>query len=93
MLHYLADAIPLPDLSDGLCVGCDYPDAWHADIHRQAKARRVAKHICTMCPAVGRCRDYALKNDETLTGIWGALTEKERAKIRARQKTKETDDD
>lgn len=47
----------------------------------QAKRHDQAKAICAMCPVLEQCREHALKNDERF-GIWGGLTEKERAAIK-----------
>jgi WhiB family redox-sensing transcriptional regulator len=46
----------------------------------RARARRIsrAKTICAGCPALNDCRDYAMSAGETW-GIWGGLTEDERA--------------
>lgn len=40
-----------------------------------------AKKICSTCPLVNRCFEYALTNNEY--GVWGNSTEKERAELRA----------
>lgn len=39
-----------------------------------------AKSICAGCPALSRCRDYAVTNEEF--GIWGGTTPAERNKLR-----------
>lgn len=43
---------------------------------------RIAKDICTRCPYVEECLEWALSHNEI--GIWGATTEKERQLIRRR---------
>jgi WhiB family redox-sensing transcriptional regulator len=42
-----------------------------------------AKLICSGCPVIDQCRDYAINNPETLTGIWGGQSAIERRKERA----------
>ncbi|MFC8448189.1 WhiB family transcriptional regulator [Kitasatospora sp. NPDC057223] len=44
---------------------------------REAAARRV----CARCPVREACADFALRSHETY-GVWGGLTEKERARGR-----------
>jgi len=90
MLHYIAShAVPMPDLSEGLCVGSKSADDWHADMHREAQLRRRAKAICLGCPVMSACQEYALL-DHTVAGTWGALTEQERIRIRAAKIVAET---
>ena len=38
----------------------------------------TAKRICAACPVRSECLDHAIKNDERF-GIWGGMTQKERA--------------
>lgn len=49
---------------------------------RRSKIRREAraKAICARCPVMQLCRDHALRVEEPW-GIWGALTEDERAEL------------
>jgi hypothetical protein len=87
MMHYLADAVPIPDMPEGTCVGTDFPDAWHADIHRESKARRVATYLCHQCVEIRKCGGYALRpENEDITGVWGGMSEKDRIEIRAGRK-------
>lgn len=46
------------------------------------KRRREAacKAICTWCPVVGECFDWAMAHDEM--GVWGATTDEERRALR-----------
>ncbi|PZU01555.1 MAG: hypothetical protein DI630_12075 [Gordonia sp. (in: high G+C Gram-positive bacteria)] len=39
-----------------------------------------AKQICSDCPVLHHCRDYALQAPEAY-GIWGAMTPQERARV------------
>lgn len=45
-----------------------------------------AKQICARCPALLQCRDWALKTGQE-AGIWGGMTESERRKERAKQRS------
>jgi WhiB family transcriptional regulator, redox-sensing transcriptional regulator len=52
---------------------------------RGQRLRRMelqAKRICSNCPVLTSCRDYALRAPEAY-GIWGALTPRERAHLLA----------
>lgn len=53
---------------------------------RRDKRRREqrAKEICTECPVLFPCRDYAVSINEPY-GIWGGLTESERRQVVAGQ--------
>ncbi|MFI6516848.1 WhiB family transcriptional regulator [Spirillospora sp. NPDC050679] len=42
-----------------------------------------AKNICTACPVRTACLDHALA-DDSLEGVWGATTERERTAMRLR---------
>jgi len=82
MLHYIASQTgPMPDLSDGACVGSKTADDWHADQHRDARLRKEAQNICLTCPVMAACRDYAMANP-SLSGTWGGLTEQDRERMR-----------
>jgi WhiB family redox-sensing transcriptional regulator len=41
----------------------------------------AAKAICSRCPVVGACRDWALRSGE-IAGIWGGTTPAERRLLR-----------
>ena len=47
----------------------------------KADERRAVK-VCTSCPIKNFCADYAIKN-EIVDGVWGGLTEADRARIRS----------
>ncbi len=44
-------------------------------------ATKAAKRICATCPVMVECRAWALA-DDTLEGVAGGLTQKERAQLR-----------
>jgi WhiB family redox-sensing transcriptional regulator len=52
------------------------------DETEQARAAReaAAKAVCSDCPVVSDCGDFALGR-RAKTGIWGALTERERENL------------
>jgi WhiB family transcriptional regulator, redox-sensing transcriptional regulator len=86
LLYYLSARPPLPDLSEGLCVGSETADDWHADMHRDLPSREKARVICQQCPVINECREYAL-SDPAVLGTWGGLTEAERWHIRRSRST------
>lgn len=51
----------------------------------RADRERAAKSVCAACPVRLPCLDYALAYGET-HGIWGGLTEEERATERRRRR-------
>lgn len=46
-----------------------------------------AKAVCGRCPVIDACAEWAFENDERW-GIWGGLTEDERARMRRRAERK-----
>ncbi|WP_163509768.1 WhiB family transcriptional regulator [Fodinicola acaciae] len=62
------------------------PDAFFHPIGERdpARSRRTAraKALCTRCPVLRRCREYALSTREPY-GIWGGLDEHEREQLLA----------
>jgi WhiB family redox-sensing transcriptional regulator len=50
---------------------------------RDAREAR-AKAICARCPVIGPCAAYAVQHDERY-GVWGGLSERERAALRLRR--------
>lgn len=67
----------------GLCNTLDPEVFFHPEGERGAPRRRrveQAKAICSQCPVIQECREYALNNHEPY-GVWGGLSEEERADI------------
>lgn len=67
-------------------------DPWFPEKGRSASYNaRVAKAICNgedglpECPVKYQCREYALQRNEKF-GIWGGMSEQERARIRRNRK-------
>ncbi|WP_420120076.1 WhiB family transcriptional regulator [Nakamurella sp.] len=63
------------------CRGQDVELFYHpAGERRRLKARRIdrAKQICRSCPVIADCAAWALRTREPY-GIWGGLSEDERA--------------
>jgi WhiB family redox-sensing transcriptional regulator len=52
-----------------------------ARLHRE----RRAKQVCAGCPVLATCRAHALRAGEVF-GIWGGLSEHERAQLQLRQR-------
>lgn len=68
---------------DASCRGMEVEIFFHpARERRRLKQRRIdqAKAICHHCPVLEECRRYALTTREPY-GIWGGLSEEERAAI------------
>lgn len=87
----MSQSLPLPgpnaDIWDwqmqGLCRGADSAMFFHPDGERgRARAQREmrAKQMCRGCPVIVQCRSHALTVGEPY-GIWGGLTESERALV------------
>ena len=73
---------------DAACRGEDsdlffHPEGERGDV-REAR-QKAAKAICAGCPVLAECRAHALAVREPY-GIWGGLSEDERAAIYRRQK-------
>lgn len=65
---------------------------FHPDGERGGTRRRraaAAKAICANCPVLEQCRSYALAAHEPY-GIWGGMTEEERAAYWKSQEAKTT---
>jgi WhiB family redox-sensing transcriptional regulator len=79
--------LPLPIITNwdwqtaGACRGMDSEAFFHPPQER-AKGRRkrisAAKAVCKACPVIQQCLDHALETREPY-GIWGGLSEDERA--------------
>lgn len=61
-------------LPDAACKDDPSPDDWYSTLEHEVVR---AKQVCWGCPALVRCLDYAMNNDERF-GVWGGLTEEER---------------
>src|SRR5690349_8808076 len=75
-----------PALPNAACADSATPDDWHPgerDRHEAAEA----KAVCAGCEERVACLKWALDNDERF-GIWGALDETERRKLRRNQARK-----
>lgn len=68
---------------EGACMGTDSSVFFSPEAERGAKRHRreeAAKAICATCPVIDKCREHALSVQEPY-GVWGGLTEPERARI------------
>lgn len=66
-------------VEDALCAQVG-PESFFPEVGDAATAK-TAKAICAACPVLEKCREYAT-SDETLTGIWGGMTQRDRALAR-----------
>lgn len=55
-----------------------FPDA---EMPNAAMITRMAKQVCSECPYVNECLEWALKADERI-GIWGGTTAAERRRMK-----------
>lgn len=62
----------------GACVGLA-PTVMHPESGRLADLDH-AKAICSTCPVIAQCRDYALSN-RIVFGIWGGTHEYDRDQV------------
>ncbi|TMS00131.1 WhiB family transcriptional regulator [Nonomuraea basaltis] len=72
---------------DSACRGEDLVLFFGPDGERQPERdvrERKAKAVCSQCPVRAACLDYALSRNEK-TGLWGGLSEDERASERRRR--------
>jgi len=60
------------------------PEIWFPTARNQTGA--MAKKLCLSCPWLEKCQNYAVQVD--VVGIWGATNEKERSRMRKKQKIK-----
>lgn len=71
----------------GLCRDIDDTLFFHPEGERGAARRRrieQAKAVCAACPVLAQCREQSLASREPY-GIWGGLSEEERANIVAQR--------
>jgi WhiB family transcriptional regulator, redox-sensing transcriptional regulator len=54
-----------------------------SEIEKQAREAH-AKSICQRCPVIEPCLEFAMETNQKY-GIWGGLTEKERASLKRRR--------
>ncbi|GAA2243460.1 WhiB family transcriptional regulator [Rarobacter faecitabidus] len=74
----------------GSCRDVDDTVFFHPEGERGAARRRraeAAKAICAECPVLQQCREHALHVREPY-GVWGGMSEDERAEILAEQDRK-----
>ena len=92
--------VPLPIIEDwewqheGSCRTLPSEMFFHPDGERGPRRRNrenAAKAVCATCPVMQRCRQHALANQEPY-GIWGGLSEDDRAAILANHAGKKLSD-
>lgn len=54
-----------------------------SELEKQARERR-AKAVCHRCPVQDPCLEFAMETNQKY-GIWGGLTDKERASLKRRR--------
>jgi WhiB family transcriptional regulator, redox-sensing transcriptional regulator len=58
-------------------------DVGETELERQAREGH-AKSICQSCPVIEPCLEFAMETNQKY-GIWGGLTDKERASLKRRR--------
>ena len=59
------------------------PELWFADKEDSGGHYRMAKQLCSQCPVVQLCAEYAIRSGEQ-DGCWGGLTPRERQQMRTK---------
>jgi WhiB family transcriptional regulator, redox-sensing transcriptional regulator len=59
------------------------PDQGESEREKQAREAR-AKAVCQRCPVADPCLEFAMETNQKY-GIWGGLTDKERASLKRRR--------
>ena len=59
------------------------PDQGESELEKQGREAR-AKAICQRCPVAQPCLEFAMETNQKY-GIWGGLTDKERASLKRRR--------
>lgn len=59
------------------------PDQGESELEKQAREAR-AKAVCQRCPVLEPCLEFAMETNQKY-GIWGGLTDKERASLKRRR--------
>ncbi|MEU4348063.1 WhiB family transcriptional regulator [Streptomyces sp. NPDC023838] len=69
-------------MREAACVGID-PELFFPIGHTgpAVEDRAAAQRVCRSCPVARQCLSYALESGQ-VTGVWGGLTEEERARMR-----------
>jgi WhiB family redox-sensing transcriptional regulator len=72
----------------GLCAQTD-PESFFPE---KGGSTRISKQICSNCPVIQECLNWALETDERF-GIWGGLSERERRRITQLQKANSSEEE
>lgn len=64
-------------MADAVCAQAD-PDAWFPEPY---VVPTLAKRVCSSCPVIMDCLEFALATDQRF-GVWGGLSEREREPLR-----------
>jgi WhiB family redox-sensing transcriptional regulator len=59
------------------------PDQGESELEKQAREMQ-AKSICHTCPVKEPCLEFAMETNQKY-GIWGGMTDKERASLKRRR--------
>jgi WhiB family transcriptional regulator, redox-sensing transcriptional regulator len=83
----VVDADRLDWQDEAACRGHDnvlfFGEEGESELERQAREGH-AKSICATCPVAEPCLEFAMETNQKY-GIWGGLTDKERASLKRRR--------
>lgn len=71
---FYSKSIGLPN-----CTSSD-PEAFFPERGSDVGHTVAAKKVCSTCPYIGACREWAIDNNEI--GVWGGTTELDRKRIK-----------
>lgn len=72
---------------EGSCAGLESARFFSPDRERgsrRSNREEQAKAVCATCPVIEQCREHALSAQEPY-GVWGGMTEHERAAVLAQR--------
>lgn len=65
------------------CIGAD-PEMFFPE-EKGMRPHPYARKLCTGCPVINQCLEYALRNPDE-QGLWGGTTDRDRETIRRRRR-------
>ncbi len=78
----LSFSLPVPQLAKAACTAPDVKPAWWFPEPETKATTELAREVCSSCPELEACRDYAISAGPQLTGVWGATSTSQRAQLR-----------
>jgi hypothetical protein len=72
------EELPKEVIKNGMCIDVSNPDIFFSE---EPAEQEVAISLCAICPVLGECLTYALRNE--MYGIWGGTSPSERQTLRS----------